>query len=59
MRKDIKIKDSKKKNSHSHARDNDTESIDVDDVIYDDLTVLKLEFILVCVLLSGKGTSQT
>ncbi len=53
MRKDMKNKDSKKKHQHSnaHARDNDTESIDVDDTIYDDLTVLKLEFILVCVLL--------
>ena len=57
MKKDMKNKEGKKKkhshgHSHGHTRvkpENETESIAVDEMIHceEDLTVLKLEFILV------------
>ena len=53
MKKDMKTKDGKKKKKHSHGHShghyNDTDSLDVDEMVHceEDLTVLKLEFILV------------
>ena len=62
MKKDMKSKDGKKKkhshghsHGHGHGRpDNETESIDVDEMIHceEDLTVLKLEFILVRIIVN-------
>ena len=53
MKKDMKTKDGKKKKKHSHGHSqghhNDTDSLDVNEMVHceEDLTVLKLEFILV------------
>ena len=55
MKKDMKTKEGKKKkNTHGHSRGHnaETEPVDVDDMVHceEDLTVLKLEFILVCIM---------